>query len=147
MKLLILLFFVFSFHGDNLATYTITKTNNKIHIDVKIDALDLEKAIGSNDFSISNKTLTDYLSEHMSYRINEQETSFIVNTAKRNHHHVSIKLVINGTFETITDIQIKNELLFDVNSKQANVIELRIDGLIKDFLINKNKSTLNIKLD
>ena len=83
----------------------------------------------------------------MSYRINEQETSFIVNTAKRNHHHVSIKLVINGTFETITDIQIKNELLFDVNSEQANVIELRIDGLIKDFLINKNKSTLNIKLD
>lgn len=148
MKNLIILFFTITlFHGDNLATYTIIKTDDGIKITAKLDASDLEKAISSKKFSTSNKDLVNYLFNKMSYNINNEETPFIVNTIKVNHHHVNIEFLIQGTFEVISDIKIKNKLLFDVNNKHVNIIEIRFDGMIRDFLIMRDRSVLNINLN
>ena len=148
MKLLITLFFTITFfHGDNLATFTIIKTNDSIKITAKLDASDLEKAIGSKKFSTSNKDLENYLLNQMSYSVNNQETPFVVKAVKVNHHHVNIELLIHGKFDAISDIKIKNKLLFDVNDKQVNVIEIRFNGVNRDFLINKDTPILNINLD
>jgi len=69
-----------------MATYTMTKTQDKLHITARLDASDLAKAIGSREFNASNKDLLNYLLSHMSYSVNNQQTSFVVKTVKTNQH-------------------------------------------------------------
>lgn len=147
MKYLLLLCLPFlCFHGDDIATFTITKNNNQIEITANIDASDIEKALKTNANKIKKTTLESYLAKHLEFKINNELVSFELKTFKTENTHFILNYFLDKKIKHITEIQIKNTLLFEVNEKQANVIQLRFDGMFRDFLINKQKPVLTIKL-
>ncbi len=147
MKYLLLLYLPFlCFHGDNVATFTITKNNDKIQITANIDANDIEKALKTKSHLINRVTLKNYLTKHLEFKINKELVSFELKTFKTENNHFILNYFLDKKIKHIKELQIKNTLLFEVNEKQANVIQLRFDGMFRDFLINKQKPILKIKL-
>ena len=135
------------FHGDNVATYTITKdSNNIIHITANLDAKDVALALNSDMNSIKKGDLENYFNEHVEYKINNQLVPFKVKKINLKNKHLIINYSLTKEIETITELQIKSTLLFEVNDKQSNVIQIRFDGMVRDFLINKQKPVLKVSL-
>ena len=147
MKFSFLFALILFFHGDNLATYTITKdSNNILHITASLDAKDLALALNSDMNSIKKNDLENYLNGHLEYKINNQLVPFKVKTFNLKNKHLIINYSLTKEIETITELQIKSTLLFEVNDKQSNVIQIRFDGMVRDFLINKQKPILKVSL-
>lgn len=145
MKIFFFFALILFFHGDNVATYTVTKdANNIIHITANLDAKDLALALNSDVTSIKKNDLKDYFNEHLEYKINNQLVPFDIKNFRLQNHHLIIHYSLTKEIETITEFQIKNTLLFEVNEKQANVIQFRFNGMLRDFLINKQKPVLKI---
>lgn len=143
MRICFLFLITFIFHGKDSATYTITKDNNSIYVSVKLDVSDSLKALNT---IITKENISNYLIDHMEYTINDQATDFSVDSFKKEHNHLIVNLLLAKEFETITKLQIKNTSLFEINNKQSNIIQLRFDGMFRDFLINKEKPTITITL-
>ena len=144
MKIFLLYWLTILFHGDDLATFTVTKEANKLHVSVKLDALDLEEEIGTDIYTIRQKELSKYLKKHLEFHVNTKATSFTLTSFQFERNHLSAKLVLKKEYKTITELQIKNTALFEANPKQSNIIELRFDGMTRDFLIHKAKPVLTI---
>jgi hypothetical protein len=133
-------------HGDDLATYTFVKNNNKIHITANLNPSDIEKAIGVDIVSMTQKQVYEYFLKHMEYVINDTKTSFAIKSIKKVDHHLEVNISLTKEFESITTLKIKNTSLFEVNSSQSNIIQLRFEGLKSDYLINSNMPILTINL-
>ncbi|MGB0896324.1 MAG: DUF6702 family protein [Flavobacteriaceae bacterium] len=146
MKFYLLLFVSLFYHGENLATYTITKEATKVYVTANLDASDAAKAMGVEEESIAKNVVQKYLEHHLHLKINQEDASFHVETTQVKYNHLNVKIAVDGDFNTISTIQIKNSALFEVNNQQSNVVELRFDGMVRDFLINKTKPELTIAL-
>ncbi len=133
-------------HGNNVATYTLTKDNNTVNITANLDASDLALALHTDSHSIQKDDLVSYLNKHISYTINHQLNPFVLNSFTLKHNHVIINLSLTKPVDSITQLDVKNTSLFEVNTKQSNIIEIRFDGMVRDFLINKDNPVLTISL-
>ena len=146
MKFFITLWLACFFHGGDVATFTITTSNDTAHVLVKLEAEDIAKALNTTVNTISQDALQDYLNAHVSYVVNGQLVSSTIQDLSLEHHHLLIKTTLNGTFSTIHSLQIENTMLFEVKAHQTNVIKLRFNDMFRDFLTNQKRPLLNIEL-
>jgi len=145
MKLLYFFALTLFFHGENVATYTITKDGNTLNISAKMDASDISKCLKSSPTKSQNYLKT-YFKEHLKFEVNGITAPLILTNYELKGHHAIVEFTLDGTFENVSHLKIHNTLLFNVNQKQSNVIALRFGGMVRDFLINKERPTLNINL-
>lgn len=146
MKFYLIVFFFFLFHGNDVAKFTFFKENNIIAVLVALEAEDLASALQTKPANITKKQIEQYLLKHVTYSINDVVNSFYVNDIQLNTDHFIIETTLSKKVNTISSLKITNTVLTEVNSKQSNIIELRFNDMYRDFLIDKNNSTLNIKL-
>jgi len=146
MKFHLIVFFLFLFHGNDVAKFTFYKENKVISVLVALEAEDLASALQTKPANITKKQIEQYLLKHVTYSINDAVNSFYVNDIQLNIDHFIIETTLSKKVNTISSLKITNTALTEVNSKQSNIIELRFNDMYRDFLIDKNNSTLNIKL-
>ncbi|WP_348702285.1 DUF6702 family protein [Tenacibaculum sp. 190524A02b] len=140
-----LLFVVlFFFHGEDVSTYTLTKINNTLYVKAKLDTSDIVSALKKDSRQIKKIDLENYFINHTTYKVNKEKASLEIIDFVIEPHHVIIKGSFKKKYGKIKELQIKNTALFEVNSKQSNIIEIRFDDMVRDFLINKQKPILNI---
>ena len=146
MKFFIIALLFTSTHGINVAKFTIDKKETKVLISINIEAADLSEALHTPLKEINKTQIEKYLKNNMVYHINDDLTTYSVRDFKLHLDHFTITTVIDQEIGTIKNLQIKNTTFFEVNDDQSNIIELRFNGMFRDFLIDKNKPTLLINL-
>lgn len=134
------------FHGNNVAKFTIHKKDKIVIIVVDLEASDLSSALKLSPKNITEKQIETYLLEHVNYTVNQKKVPFTVSDVTFSLDHFTIQTILSKQIDTITSLKIKNTTLFEVNSKQSNIIELRFNNMYRDFLIDKHQPTLNINL-
>ncbi len=143
-------FFAFTlacfFHGNNIAKFTITKDATGLYIIANLDASDLALDLNGEAQDITIEDLQTYLYKHTVYVVNNQHCSQSITDFKIEQDHFIVTSKLSGEFNKIHTLRIKNTALIKVNTKQSNIIELRFDGLYRDFLIDENQPILNITL-
>ena len=147
MKLYIIFFFSLLFHGENIATFTITKDDNHLNVKANLSVKDVKKALEITDVNaINTNDLTTYFDHNLIIIINDQVAHYKIDDFELVHNHLIVDLSIEEGFETITSLRMKNTLLFEVNSKQSNILEIRFNNQSRDFLIHKDQPALTINL-
>lgn len=146
MKYFLVLLITFYFHGINVGKFTFNKKEDIVYITIDLEASDLSDALKKSIESIKKNDIETYLKDHISYQINEKSVSFKVQKINLEFDHFTINTQLDQKIDSIKSVQIKNTTLFEINADQSNIIELRFNGLFRDFLIDKNKPSLNINI-
>ena len=146
MKTFILLALMNLFHGGDIATFTITTTNAKVYVAVKLEAAAIAEALDVKIDAIDKGHLQHYLNTHITYTINGQNAGFEITDMEATHNHLVVHTTLEGTYSLLKHLKIKNTTLFEVKSRQTNVVRLRYNTTSRDFLINQKRSTITINL-
>jgi len=145
MRILFICLLLPFFHGMNVATYAFTKVDNTMHVTANVDVSDMLLALNkSNIESIHENDLEAYFERHFNYKINDQVVNFNLKSFKLEHNHVIINFSSKKVVGEINTLQVQNTALLEVNDKQSNIIEVRFDGMFRDFLTNKQQPNIDI---
>jgi len=146
LRLFILLFLGIFMHGNDVANFVFTMEDNKLVVTAELESSEIKKALNTELNNITASELEAYFFSNISCEINGEGAEFALDTFVVDHHHLDAKFIFRSEYEQIETIKMKNTTLFEVNSKQSNVVKIRFNDQMRDFLINSKAPELTITL-
>ena len=133
-------------HGNDVANFVFTMEDNKLVVTAELESSEIQKALNTELNNITASDLETYFLSNISCEINGESAEYTLDTFVVDDHHLDAKLIFRSDYEQIETIKMKNTTLFEVNSKQSNVVKIRFNDQMRDFLINSKAPELTITL-
>ena len=142
--LLILFRLGIGFHDIQIATYTISETDEVLNLKFTFEKDDLTKVLGEKDASNLSDQIQTYITTHFKIQINQKTSPINFKELVEDGKHIRIKAQMPKNYTSMDQLDIQNTCLLDLDG-HSNIIQLRINEEERDFLMNKNRTTLQIE--
>lgn len=149
MKLLLCIvgmIFSSSFNHDiQIAFFKISQNSDKLIIDVTFEKEDIENVLQSSLNNLTSKQLASYLSAHFNLYINGKLEVCEFENMHIEAKHIRMQGSISDIPTEINSIEIINTCLLSIEG-HSNIIEIKLNEQVRDFLMNKDRIAINISL-
>ncbi len=146
MKFLTLIFLFSGFysHDIQVAFFKLHQENEDFTMEIVMEKDDLESTFDELDIILTNNNLQDYLHENLSLLINKEKQTLCFEKMQIKNKHISLKCNIHEMNEIVQSLELRNTCLLN-NENHSNIIEIRIGERERDFLMNKERTTIIVK--
>lgn len=146
MKSTILFFLLNSFfiHDIQVAFFKLSDEKENISIEIKFEREHIKSAFDKTSKELNSQNLKEYLSEHFDLYINNQKKILSFDEIKIKHKHILLQSTIPKANGIIKTVSIKNTCLLTLKN-HSNIIELRLNDLKRDFLMNNQRTSINVQ--
>lgn len=146
MKLILLsLSFIGLFlHDIQIAYFKIYEVQNVIHIDFKFEKEDIIQTLNIEESSLSKERIKAYVNENFSLSVNNEIRALEYSTLESKEKHIYLKGSFSKPNSLLKSIEITNTCLLSINN-HSNIIEFRLFDQERDFLMNKDRTKINVK--
>ncbi len=149
MKLAFTIYAIFHFlmlpHDIKLASFKIYAQDEALYLSLNIEAEDVLTEFGLSAIPSDVSIFEEYLNSKNSFIIDNQEFCLTVETVEQNVDH----LIITSSFDDAPiapqNIKMENHSFLSIKGHH-NIIKIRTEGHERDFLMNKDRTTLTISL-
>lgn len=142
MKILILsvLFFGICSHDIQVTYYKIHQEDSNLVIDFVFENQDIINVLETN---LSDAVLQVYVNSNFSISLNGNLENLVFEDMNIRGDHIHLTGNIPIMNQKISDIEITNTCLLDIED-QSNIIEVRLHETQRDFLMNNERTTIQI---
>ncbi len=148
MKLKLLLLFIASSlcsHDVQTAFFTIKQKSDTVFVEMIFETDDIVEALNAPSENISTSQMQTYLEKHFQIEVNDIPYSYRISKPKSKKGHLKCKAILNQSIEKIESIKISNDCLLHIED-HSNIIEIRLNDQERDFLMNKDRTSIQISL-
>ncbi len=139
----ILLFITGISHDIQIAYFKIYPENENLKIEFIFEYNDLSEIPIELNKELNDKIIQEYISSNFLLSINNSAQKITFDNTKLQHKHLHVVGHIDNTLEEIKVIDIKNTCLINIDD-HSNIIEIHLNSRQRDFLMNKDRTTLQI---
>ena len=141
------LWFLFSFtsHDVQVATFTIYQDSDKLCFEAVFEQDDIEATFTERQIKYTPESIQQYLNDNFIVKVNGKPSTLSCNKVESKARHIYISGNLSTTKKKIKTINVKNTCLLNIE-EHSNVIQLRLNNQERDFLINKDRKQIDIKL-
>jgi len=140
---LILLFCGLLTHDTQVAYYKIKQEGRTVTVQFIFEQEEILQSLGSSQAQFTDQLLENYLNAHFSIVINGIARELSFEKMKSEHKHVLVSGSILNVDEGIHNVEINNTCLVDVE-EHSNIIELYLGSDQRDFLMNRDRTSIQI---
>lgn len=131
-------------HDVQIALFKIHQDQDKIHVQFVFEKEDIIQTLGCSDEEFNEEKLFTYLNNNFSIIINNSKKTLEYSSVELKNKHMHLKAKIPFQNELIQSLDIENSCLLNIK-KHSNIIEVRLNEEERDFLMNKNRTSIQIK--
>lgn len=132
-------------HDIQVSFFKLYKQQEVLVLEIHSELDDFVQAIGITQEEINPGLLTKFVHQYFEIRLDDQEYQIVVDHFEITAKHIDIKARVVDAPDLIHHIDIKNTYLLDIED-QSNIIEIRIHDQERDFLMDQNRTQIQIKL-
>ena len=130
-------------HDIQVGYFKIHQSEDQVYIDITLEKNDILHVFGE-DIQFTEEALFAYLNKNFSVSINMAEHQIEFNTLDIKEKHIHVTAIFPYTVEAVNSLKVNNTCLLDVDD-QSNVIEIRLNNQERDFLMNNDRTTINVE--
>jgi len=142
LSYIFLLFLGLYTHDIQVAFFKIHQEADQLNIDFVFEKEDLNFLLDKDEI-LSNERLEDYINNNFLISVDHQKSNLSFGKVTVEEKHVHINGFITTTSQAIKSLEIKNTCLLDIED-HSNIIEVRINNRERDFLMNNDRTSLQI---
>jgi len=130
-------------HDVQTAFFTISQNGDSVYLATVFESDDLVKALNIKKKNIDKMEIQQYLDQHFKIELNNIPTKFNIEKIKMKRGHIECNARFGLKIDKIESVTIFNDCLLDLED-QYNVIELRLNNSERDFLMNRDRTNINV---
>lgn len=132
-------------HDIQVAIFTIYNDSESLLIEAKIESADLQATLKQQSIPVTESDIADYIKDNILININNDNISLRTLEIKIHEKHTIVTSRLGHRSKSIESIKIQNTCLLSLE-KQSNIIRIRLQDQERDFLMNRDRQTIQIKL-
>lgn len=132
-------------HDVQVATFTIYQDAGQLQFEIVLEQEDLEHTFAERQIDLKESAIKTYLKDKVEISINKKSSLLSYDKVESRSHHIYVSGNISQPKKKIKTIQIKNTCLLNIE-EHSNIIQIRLNDQERDFLMNKDRQELEIKL-
>lgn len=138
-----LLFSSVDTHNIQVAYYTINQYADTLTVDFVFEDKDLSATFAQLAIPLSTATLQSYLEKHFALSINDELTTLSYGTMEVENKHIYLTASTSALPDKIQSLTLHNTCLLSIDD-HSNIIEVKLHGKDRDFLMNTHRTSLKI---
>ena len=131
-------------HDVQIAVYNIAETEDELIIEITFEKDDLTKVLKKKDASEISDQIQSYIKKHLSIQLNQNAAPLKFMKVVEEGKHFKVKAKSPKSYTSLHQVDIQNTCLLHLDG-HSNIIQLRLNQKERDFLMNKNRTTLQIE--
>lgn len=132
-------------HDIQVAFFKFYQVDGALTMEFVLEKEDVIQALSISNSKLSNETLKTYLGDNFSLSINSVTQNLSYGDMVLKNKHIYIKSNLSKPPTVIKTLAIENTCLLSIDN-HSNIVEFRIDGQERDFLMNRDRTTIDIEL-
>lgn len=132
-----------SIHDIQVAYYKIHQENDNLLIEFVFEENDILNTMNELEIDFSNENIQKYITNNFSLIINSQQQSIKFESVENKHKHIYLAGTIAEKAQRIYTIDIDNTCLLNIGN-QSNIVEIRLNEKRRDFLMNLERTSIQI---
>lgn len=140
-----ILFSTFYSHDIQVAYFKIYKDDQHLIIDLTVEKEDVLLALDVKDGELTDSMFHSYLMDKFSLKINGVVVLPKFNNIILKSKHLKVKGIVQISDPKINELTITNTLFLSVPN-HSNIIEIRLNNQERDFLMDEDRTKINVSL-
>ncbi len=147
MKLLFItcLLFGLNNHDVQVALFKIHQDEQNVYVDFFIEKDEILQSLTKSEINFSEATLKVYIQDHFTLVLNDEEQKLFFKEVSIKNKHIHLQSLSPFPFRKVNTIGIFNSCLIDLED-HSNILEIRLNNEERDFLMNKNRTSVKLVL-
>jgi len=149
MKIIMLfissIFFNTASHDIQVSYFKVYQDSKKLFVDHTFELEDILKTLKINESDLSNDQIVNYLEKHFSIQVNDTKIEMRFDIFQSRNKHITIKGYSSSIIDKVSSIKINNTCFLEIEG-HSNIIEIRLNDQERDFLMNIDRTTIDIQI-
>ena len=145
MKSVIFGFLLVAFfsHDIQVAFFKLSQEDKNFTMEIKFEKEDIESTFEELNYEVNDENIKTYFLENLTLAINKRKQKLSFNDMQIKNKHVYLKSRILEFDEVVKSVDIRNTCLLNIEN-HSNIIEVRLNETERDFLMDANRTEVNI---
>lgn len=132
-------------HNVQVAFFRLYESDEILQLDVDIELKDIISELNVEEEEISEKVLKDYLKHNLQFQFDSKISELNIYKFQMEAKHLTIQARFDDTKPSFQSLNIKNTCLLSLED-HSNIIEIRVQDQERDFLMNKERTSIQVSL-
>jgi len=130
-------------HDVQVSFYKISQQSEGLVVDISLEQQHVTAAFEQLSIPYHEETVQQYIEEHFTLAVNEEEHTIIYSEIEMNEKHISVKGMIPTAKGAVQSLDIHNTCLLTIED-HSNIIEVLLHDKQRDFLMNIHRTAIRV---
>lgn len=131
-------------HDIQVAYFKVYEEDKIVFVDFIFEKEDILNILSHGQTKLSSQELQSYVQENFSLVINNKKRNLTLGAMDVKEKHIHIQGNLKQTIQSISSLKINNSCLLGIEN-HSNIMQIRFHELERDFLMNTDRTTINVK--